>query len=133
MINSSAILGLAIGSMTAGKAIALGRRRAGIIAEVAVIVASLITMVQTLQTICFGRFILGLAAGVLNIVMGKSLDETVPSQYSTLFGCMTNAFICTSVWLAMIMGLILPKEEEDFVADNKWRIVFGMPIVFAMI
>ena len=46
MINSSAILGLAIGSMTAGKAIALGRRRAGIIAEVAVIVASLITMVQ---------------------------------------------------------------------------------------
>ena len=133
MINSSAILGLAIGSMTAGKAIALGRRRAGIIAEVAVIVASLITMVQTLQTICFGRFILGLAAGVLNIVMGKSLDETVLSQYSTLFGCMTNAFICTSVWLAMIMGLILPKEEEDFVADNNWRIVFGMPIVFAMI
>jgi hypothetical protein len=46
---------------------------------------------------------------------------------------MTNAFICTSVWLAMIMGLILPKEEEDFVVDNNWRIVFGMPIVFAVI
>lgn len=45
IINSSAILGLAIGSMTAGKAIALGRRRAGIIAEVTVIVASLLTMV----------------------------------------------------------------------------------------
>jgi hypothetical protein len=33
---------------------------------------------MTLKTICAGRLLLGISAGVLNVVAGKSLDETVP-------------------------------------------------------
>jgi hypothetical protein len=69
------------------------------------------TLIQNLKIICLGRFLLGLAAGVLNIVMGRSLDETVPAKYSTIFGCQTNNFICISVFFAMIFGLLLPTDE----------------------
>lgn len=75
---------------------------------------------------------LGLAAGVLNIVMGKSLDETVPARYSTMFGCQTNNFICISVFLALILGLVLPTDEAQFAADQHWRAIFAVPIVFAV-
>jgi hypothetical protein len=61
--------------------------------------------------------LIGYAAGVLNIVMGKSLDETVPQKYSTMFGCQTNTFICVSVFLALLMGLLLPSNEADFATD----------------
>lgn len=132
-INSSSVLGLAIGSLTAGNVITGGRRKAAIQAELIAIVACLCTEVMSLPTICFGRFLQGYAAGVLNIVMGKSLDETVPSKYATMFGCQTNTFICISVFLALIMGLLLPTSEADFVTDSNWRIIYAMPCVFAVL
>jgi len=117
MINSSSVLGLAIGSLTAGNVITGGRRKAAIQAEIIAIIAVICTQFMTLPSICLGRFLLGYAAGVLNIVMGKSLDETVPQKYSTMFGCQTNTFICISVFLAMIMGLLLPADEAEFATD----------------
>jgi MFS family permease len=117
MINSSAVLGLAIGSLTAGNVITIGRRKAAIYAQIVAIVASLCCQYMTFPSLCLGRFLLGLAAGLLNIVMGKSLDETVPPKYSTMFGCQTNTFICISVFLAMIMGVLLPTHDLDFATD----------------
>jgi MFS family permease len=90
------------------------------------------TLIQNLQMICLGRFLLGLAAGVLNIVMGRSLDETVPAKYSTLFGCQTNNFICISIFFAMIIGLLLPTNEAEFVHDQNWRVIYAVPIVIAL-
>ena len=50
-----------------------------------------------------------------------------------MFGCQTNTFICVSVFLALIMGLLLPTNEADFVTDSNWRVIFAMPSVFAIL
>lgn len=45
MLNSSAILGLAVGSFSAGSAISIGRRKAALYAQTIAIVAAVITLV----------------------------------------------------------------------------------------
>ena len=80
MINTSAILGLTIGSLTAGFFLVYGRNKAIIIWEVIAIFGCGLTLIKTLATICVGRFIIGLTAGVMNVACAKAMDETIPLE-----------------------------------------------------
>ena len=49
----------------------------------------------------------GLAAGHANIIMAKSINETVPGDLAGQFGIMTNGFISTGIMLSLFLGLVL--------------------------
>ena len=74
----------------------------------------------------------GLAAGHANIIMSKSINETVPGELSGQFGIMTNGFISTGIMLSFFLGAVLPEDEADFAGDEGWRIIFAMPSVIAL-
>ena len=77
----------------------------------------LITLILSVPTICFGRFLYGVAAGHANIIMGKSLDETVPREIFGLFGPLTNTIIVVGIMIIWFLGLILPTDEADYEDD----------------
>ena len=80
MISSSAIVGLAIGCFAAGHLIKIGRRKGAIIANMIAIVSSAITMIGTTPFLTFGRLLLGIAAGIYNVLYGKVIVENMPTN-----------------------------------------------------
>lgn len=80
IISSISVVGLAFGSIISGKIVGKGRRNAILMFECFVIIAVLFTMVQSLFTLCLGRFMFGISGGVLNVVMSISMNETVPIE-----------------------------------------------------
>ena len=133
IVSSISIIGLAIGSLIAGKVLGSGRRRAILIFECFIFIGTLFTMVQSLFTLCLGRFICGISGGVLSVVMSKSMNETVPNEISGSFGAMTNLYIVVGLLFAAAMGGVLPTDPELYVADDNWRIIYGMPAIISMV
>lgn len=77
IIGSSAVLGLAVGSLLAGKVMGSGRRNCILTFNCFLFIGVLFTMVQSMFTLCLGRFMHGVAAGVLNLCMSVSMSESV--------------------------------------------------------
>ena len=91
------------------------------------------TMVLNLPMICLGRFICGITSGHANIIMSKSIDETVPSEVSGPFGVLLNLYTCIGIMLSFFLGGILPTQEDLLADDEMWRVIYGMPAVFAIV
>ena len=90
-------------------------------------------MVPTIPTFCIGRFLVGVTGGIINNVMGKSLDETIPVAIQGQFGTLLNAYIVFGILLCYALGAILPTDPADLASDNNWRIIFIMPVVIALL
>ena len=84
-----------------------------------------------MPTICIGRCMYGIAAGHANIIMSKSIVETIPGELSGPFGIMTNGFLAVGVMLMFFLGAVLPQEGSDYADDENWRIIFAVPIAIA--
>lgn len=134
LINITAMLGMAIGSLVAGNSIVYGRRKTLIFWETVAIFACALTLVRTLPTICVGRFVLGVSAGMLNVACGKSIDETMPLNLIGAFGAITNFGINFGITWIMLLGFMLPPMEDTTQqeTDQLWRIIFGLPGVIAI-
>ena len=74
-----------------------------------------------------------MAAGHANIIMSKSLDETVPREVFSYFGFLTNTIIVIGMMIIFFLGALLPTDEEDYADDNMWRIIFALPCVIALV
>lgn len=68
-----------LGSIFGGGLIIKGRRRAIFIMNAFIVIGAGISLILTVPTIVIGRFVCGVAAGVLNMVTMKSIFETVPA------------------------------------------------------
>lgn len=77
IVGTSAVLGLAIGSLLAGVVMAKGRRQCILMFNCFLFIGVLFTMVQSMFTLVLGRFICGISAGVLNLCMSVSMSESV--------------------------------------------------------
>jgi len=117
LFSNSSIVGLFLGSLFGGKVVAYGRRKAIIIMNVAIIVGTLIALIQTIPTIMIGRFICGCAAGVFNICMSKSICESVPASRSSIFEPWTNISINLAGVICLFLGLTLPNNKSDYAQD----------------
>ena len=124
---------MTVGSFVGGKTITLGRRKAAIIMQSIGLIGGLITQILTVPTISIGRFMYGVTAGHANIIMSKSINETVPGELSGQFGIMTNGFISTGIMLSFFLGAVLPEDEADYEDSEGWRIIFAMPSIIAFI
>ena len=135
IISSSAIVGLAIGSFLGGPLIKHGRRKGAIIANIIGIVSSAITMIGTTPFLTFGRLLLGVAAGIYNVIFGKTIVENMPTELAQKLAMTHNGSICSGFVLAFGMGGILPdaKDLEANKADELWRVIYLMPAVIGII
>ena len=90
MIGSAGVLGLMIGSMSAGKLISYGRRRAFITAIFISFGGSFLLQILNVWTLVFGRIIYGIGAAIFTVSVSRIIEETSPSQYLGAFGVFTN-------------------------------------------
>ena len=75
----------------------------------------------------------GVTAGHANIIMGKSIDETIPTNISGQFGVLLNCYVCVGMMSSYFLGALLPTEESEFADDEMWRVIYAMPIAIAVI
>ena len=70
------------------------------------------TMFLNIELICIGRFIFGLCCGVFFVARPKMVDETIPVSHLSLFGTATNIFLSAGITLAILLGYILPDDDD---------------------
>ena len=90
-------------------------------------------MIGNVPMLCLGRFVAGITAGIANNVMGKSIDETVPLEVQGQFGTLLNAYICMGFPVSYGLGAILPTDKDMLADDERWRIIYGVPALIAII
>jgi len=117
LINTSAMVGLTVGSLTAGYSVGYGRKKAILCWNCIVILGCGLSLLRTMATICIGRFLIGLAAGLMNVACSKAIDETIPIEQQAFFGATTNMMINFGIMVAMALGFILPTDPFKQIED----------------
>ena len=112
IISSQGLIGVAIGSIKGGKLIKFGRRKTAIIAHIIAMCSSAICMYDSVFCLSLGRLILGISGGLTTMVFGKSITENFSEKLSSWLGMLLNAGICTGIFVALLMGGILPDPED---------------------
>ena len=82
IISGSAMVGQFLGCISAGKLIQKGRRRGAVIANSIAIIGAGMTMIGTIPFLTFGRFSVGVAAGIYNVALSKMIVENMPVYLS---------------------------------------------------
>lgn len=80
VLQSSCIVGIALGSIYGGDFVKNGRRSTIIQFNVIGLIGSALSLVLNFYVICFARFLLGVVCGVLLCATPKALDEVLPSK-----------------------------------------------------
>lgn len=116
-INSFAVIGLTFGSFLGGKLIRKGRRRATILTQAMAVLGSIMTMFKSLPLICLGRFIIGFVGTAGCLIMGKSIEETLPASMASQYGMLINLFATMGFLISFLFGLLVPTDPSEFAAD----------------
>jgi MFS family permease len=134
-IVSASVIGLAFGSIFGGKVVSLGLRRVIIIFDLVAIIACFISIVPNMIVLCIGRFIFGIAAGVLVSTGPSIIAETVPSSvYDRGYGVSTNVIFNVMILVSMIFGFgLTEKTEEERMMTDYWKWVFGFPVILLVL
>ena len=121
MIQVYWVIGCALGSLCVGNFAKFGRWRMIIIANILNIVGCIITMVtdENQISLCVGRFISGLATGVLTVICPKYMSETAPIKIKGPVGGCSALMLVTGWLFSFIMGYAFSKEcNEDRMKEN---------------
>ena len=137
LITSSSIFGLCLGAVIATQIVSKGRRIFLIVFGLLAIVATALTLVLDFWVITIGRLLHGLCCGIFMAVAPRMLDETVPTHLISSFGVYTNIYANLGILATLMLGLGLPQgaepTEEELLANDFWRVCYGMPIPLLII
>ena len=110
------------------------RRKPILVFNVVLIIASLLSIYDDFNVICFGRLLFGFANGVLLAAAPKIIEETVPVNIQDYgFGTSTNVMINIGIMINFILGTLVPTETETQKAMNICRVVYLSPFPFALV
>jgi sugar porter (SP) family MFS transporter len=126
IISALVPLGALCGAMTAGYlSTHFGHRKNICIADLLIILASLITIIPFTLTFGLGRFLSGVGIGIFSVLCPLYLSEISPSDISGKIGSLISIFGCLGSLSAFSFALVLPTE--DFLNDplnNFWIFMF---------
>lgn len=122
-----------MGSLIGTTIISKGRRRCLILIQTFAIGAAILTMFKSLPMICLGRFLQGSVACTANLIMGKTMSETVPEALAGQYGTLTNIFVNVGFLISFSCGLLLPQDESEYATDEMWKLVSIMPAIVGFI
>lgn len=109
IIVSASVAGLAIGSILGGKFAQLGLRNCIIIFDIVALIGTGISLVSNMVVLCIGRFVFGIAAGVLVSVGPGIITETCPSHVLDRgYGVSTNVIFNFMILVSMLFGNGMP-------------------------
>ena len=134
VITTGGIVGLTIGCFLGGWMIKYGRRKTAIISHLIAIVGACICMIGNTTFLTLGRVLTGIAAGNLNVVFGKMINENFPDKHAAIASMMHNGSVCIGFTPAFLLGSILPETEDvqGNKDDENWRIIFMMPALIGI-
>jgi|LauGreDrversion4_2_1035121.scaffolds.fasta_scaffold1045707_1 MFS family permease len=137
LITSICAVGSAIGSLAAGPpAERFGKLKCIHGTNLLVVAGCLLTVVRDEYCILGGRFIFGLATGAFSVFVPSFINELAPTEMKGALGSLTQILITLGIFVSNIVGLPLPESAKDvpsnFLNDNYWRIIFALPILFAV-
>ena len=125
ILQTAAILGLAIGSVLGGKMIGGGRRSVIMKFNIVAIFTSLTSVLSNFWIITLSRLVFGFSAGVLVSATPKVIDETIPTHLLDKgFGISTNLFINVIILGQMLIGMGQSNEPAKLSKSNYWMIFF---------
>lgn len=76
---------------------------------------------------CFGRFVIGLSAGVILSTTPKMLEESIPAHLMDKgFGMTTSLFINAAFMGCLLLNGAAPTEQEVVKTSKYWMIMFGI-------
>ena len=65
--------------------------------QVGAIISCTITMREIVECLAFGRFLLGIAGGCMNVIFAKILSENFSDHIAARLGFLTNAGIALGI------------------------------------
>jgi len=153
VITTLCSLGAAIGSLTSGPLMKIGKKNCIHLCNAVVILGATLTLVKNLPTVAVGRFLYGLAAGAFSVFVPSFINEITPTELKGPFGSATQILITLGIFIANVLGIPMPdclidiatnhcpgKDPRErpytpgtFINDDYWRILFGLPIAFAVL
>ena len=92
-------------------------------------------MVTHAATLTIGRLILGIGAGIMNVVFGKYVSETIPQHMVSRFTSSLNFSVCFGFIACFALGYLLP-DADDLEAnkeDELWRVIWLGPTFVGII
>ena len=92
-------------------------------------------MFGTVESLTISRLLIGVAGSLGNIIYCKSMNETFPEKMASVLGCLCNASICFGIYLAFLLGVILPNPEDTEAnkEDEMWRVIYCFPAIVALV
>jgi len=133
LIGNISVLGIALGSIFGGPVINRGRRRSMLAMTLVMSVGTGLSLIRTIPTIMIGRFIQGLAGGVVNNAVAKSIFECTSTELYAVFGTATGTFMSIGSLVCLLLGLSLPTDPEQYVHDETWRLTYAFPILVVLV
>jgi MFS family permease len=133
LIGNISVLGSALGSIFGGPLINKGRRWSMLSMTGVMVAATVLSLFRTIPTIMIGRFVQGIAAGVVNSAVAKSIFESNSTELYGVFGTATGTFMCLGRILCLLLGLSLPTNPELFESDETWRLTYAFPLLIAAV
>ena len=126
------ILGLAVGATSAGKIIAIGRRRTLLMCCAIGMLGVGITLIEDFTAMVVGRTIWGFACGIQTVVTPRYIEEYIPVQvYTTCFGVYYFSQNAGNL-CALFSGLLLPPDDQpqELVDSDMWFWIFAFPLLW---
>jgi len=105
IVQTVTLLGASIGALFSGKLAYLGRWRCIMVANVILVVGSLISFIESWPILLAGRFIYGLSSGVFSVYCPKYISEVSPLEINGPAGALTQLAITFGLMLSLLVGL----------------------------
>lgn len=134
MLSTSGIVGISIGSLYGGDFAQGGRRQTIIYFNALALVGTAFSLVLQFKVMCFGRFLFGLASGVLLCATPKVMEETIPpALIDKGFGASTNVLMCFFGFGQLLLSLGMPTKQQDLATSRYWMAIYGMQAPFCLL
>ncbi len=137
LMTTLSSIGAAIGSLTTGPLTRFGKKNCIHGANVLVVIGCTLTLIKVKEVVLAGRFIFGLAAGSFTVFVPSFINELTPTELKGPFGSATQLLITFGILVANLLGIPFPDAqhhyEPGFVGDQYWRMLFAVPIAFAVV
>ena len=112
-MNTLPAIGTIFGSGAASKIMAGGRARSFLVACLLGIFGSAFTFIANWYVFLFAKFIVGASIGIMGVTVARYIEEYVPLAWFGTSQAISLAFLQAGIFLATIMGAILPPDEEE--------------------
>lgn len=140
VVQTSVLVGAAIGAMTGGRMIFIGRRMVYLI-TMGVFTVGVITSVvaDSFAALTWARFIVGYGVGVVSVVVPTYITEMTPANVRGKYGVFHQLFITVGIFIGVLVGIPLPVVPADSSGKATmklstfdrvwWRVMLGFGII----